>query len=153
MIRDLRQALEQVSIATTDGDIADCFDCMHSLRPRLERDDFVARVRDMEPGGFRLAFIRDKGNVVALAGFRPLHTLFAGNTLYVDDLVTSPLARSRGYGRILIDWLQNHATEQGCTMLHLDSGVQRARAHKFYFDSGFHVNCFHFAMLLDEEGR
>lgn len=138
-----------VQVASTDEQIAACFDCMHELRPNIAQDSFVARVRTMEQEGFRLASITDDGAVVAVAGFRCMHTLFGGDTLYVDDLITLPGMRSRGYGAQLIDWLKKEAAARGCQMLHLDSGVQRARAHRFYFATGFHINCFHFAQRVD----
>ncbi len=140
-----------VHAAKTDADIANCFDCMQQLRPAIERATFVSRVRVMEKEGYRLAGIAADGKIVAVAGYRYMHTLFGGDTLYVDDLITLPADRSSGYGAALIDWLREQAKQRGCDMLHLDSGVQRARAHRFYFATGFHVNCFHFAQALNEE--
>jgi len=40
---------------------------------------------------------------------------------------------SGGVGKAVIGWLEEEARGQGCTGLHLDSGVQRERAHRFYF--------------------
>lgn len=135
-----------VLVAKSDAEIAGCHACMHTLRPHVPAEGFVERVRAMEGQGYRLAYIEDDGRVVAVAGFRDMHTLFGGDTIYVDDLVTLPDQRSKGYGRVLIDWLRAHAVEKGCDMLHLDSGTQRGAAHKFYFATGFHINCYHFAM-------
>lgn len=141
---DLRDAHE----AKTDEEILGCFDCLQELRPHIERDTFVTRIREMQRQGYRLASVTDNGSVVAVAGYRYLHTLFGGDTLYVDDLVTSAACRSHGHGATLLAWLRREAVANGCQMLHLDSGVQRARAHAFYFANGMHVNCFHFAELL-----
>jgi len=137
-----------VEAATSDEQIAACFDCMRELRPHIVRDGFVERVRQMEKEGYRLASITADGAVIAVAGYRYMHTLFGGDTLYVDDLITLPAMRSAGHGARLIDWLKDEAAARGCQMLHLDSGVQRARAHRFYFATGFHVNCFHFAQQI-----
>ncbi|MBT8084311.1 MAG: GNAT family N-acetyltransferase [Woeseia sp.] len=142
---------QTVHAVRSDEDIAACFDCMHELRPTIERTTFVTRVRAMEKEGYRLASIAEDGHIVAVAGFRYMHTLFGGDTLYVDDLITLPAERSRGYGAALIKWLRDEAVRRGCKMLHLDSGIQRARAHRFYFETGFHVNCFHFAQALNDE--
>ena len=150
MIKDLRNVLSKVTVAEADDDIARCFDCLKTLRPQLLENEFIGRVREMEKSGFKLAYIEEQDQVVAVAGFRNLQTLFSGNTIYVDDLITDPAFRSRGFAGILISWLHDLATEQGCKLLHLDSGVQRARAHKFYFECGFHVNCFHFAMPVND---
>ncbi|WP_231892464.1 GNAT family N-acetyltransferase [Woeseia oceani] len=140
----------QVRIAETDAEIMACLDCLKYLRPHLEAETFVETVREMEGNGFNLAYIEENRKVVAVAGYRFMHTLFAGDTIYVDDLVTDPSLRSRGYGQALVAWLREFAIDEGCQMLHLDSGVQRDRAHQFYFASGFHINCFHFAMEFDD---
>lgn len=104
----------------------------------------------MEKEGYCLAAIAESGRVVAVAGYRFMHTLFGGDTLYVDDLITLPAERSQGHGAALIKWLRAEARKNNCDMFHLDSGVQRARAHRFYFANGFHVGSFHFVEMLDE---
>jgi len=134
--------------AVTDGDIADCFDVMAELRPHLKRESFVPLVRSMEPDGFRLAFISDGGRVVAVAGYRISTNLFYGKHLYVDDLVTSDTERSKGHGRELLAWLRALAVELGCAAFHLDSGVQRKRAHAFYLREGLALSGHHFDLRL-----
>jgi GNAT superfamily N-acetyltransferase len=134
--------------AVTDGDIAGCFDVMAELRPRLQRESFIPLVRSMEPHGFRLAFISDGGRVVAVAGYRISTNLFYGRHLYVDDLVTSDAERSKGHGRELLAWLRALAVERGCAAFHLDSGVQRKRAHAFYLREGLALSGHHFDVRL-----
>jgi GNAT superfamily N-acetyltransferase len=74
--------------------------------------------------------------------------LYCGKILYVDDLNTDEQYRSKGFGKILLDWLKAEARTQGCGHLHLDSGVQREQAHRFYFREGLTINCHHFHMTL-----
>jgi GNAT superfamily N-acetyltransferase len=136
--------------AVTDGDIGDCFDVMSELRPHLKRETFVPLVRAMEPDGFRLAFIRSAGRVVAVAGYRISTNLFYGKHLYVDDLVTADARRSKGLGRQLLAWLRALAVEKGCAALHLDSGVQRIRAHAFYRREGLALSGHHFDVRFRE---
>ena len=64
--------------------------------------------------------------------------------------MTTASARSEGYGGQLVAWLRREAHDQGCKVLHLDSGTQRPEAHKFYFKQGFHIASFHFSQQLDE---
>ena len=56
---------------------------------------------------------------------------------------------SKGHGKALIDWLRDLARERGCTHLHLDSGTQRHRAHRFYLRQGMDIASFHFSEKLD----
>jgi len=69
-------------------------------------------------------------------------------TVYVDDLNTDPECRSKGYGKLLMDWLKKEAKVNGCSELHLDSGVQREQTHRFYFREHLTINCYHFRIAL-----
>ena len=121
---------------------------MHQLRPHLEAGDYLQTVRRMErTDGFRLAASvepGDSGIVRAVAGYRIIEMLYCGRILVVDDLVTDEAARSGGHGKRLLDWLRDEARALGCRQLHLDSGVWRPDAHRFYFREGFHILGFHF---------
>jgi len=136
--------------AKSDEEIQKCFDVMSELRTHLTYDDFLKTVRHMETEGFRLAYIEDDGHVVAVAGYRIYTNLFLGKNLYVDDLVTSASARSKGYGKEMLDWLRDKARTAGCRSYHLDSGTQRGQAHKFYFNQGFTISSYHFSEQLED---
>ncbi|MFH1108367.1 MAG: GNAT family N-acetyltransferase [Planctomycetota bacterium] len=98
--------------------------------------------------GYRLAFLEDGGEAKAVAGFRFLEFLAWGRILYVDDLVTLARERSKGFGDRLFDWLVEQAVERGCDQLHLDSGVQRFGAHRFYLRKRMDITAHHFALKL-----
>jgi GNAT superfamily N-acetyltransferase len=139
-----------VELATTDADIADCFDVYVQLRQHLKNpDDLVARVRRQQADEFQLALIRVDGPVAAVAGFRIYENLFAGQHMYVDDLVTDAKCRSSGLGHEMMEWLIAYAKKHGCEQLHLDSGVQRFEAHRFYLRERMHITSHHFAIKLD----
>jgi GNAT superfamily N-acetyltransferase len=145
-----RNEMNNPTLAETDDDIKRCFAVMSELRPHHEETSFVSTVRGMQTEGYRLVYIEDGGVVVAVAGYRSHTNLFMGKNLYVDDLVTSSSSRSKGYGKALIDWLRNVANESDCTHLHLDSGTQRHRAHRFYLRQGMDIASFHFSEKLDD---
>ena len=128
----------------TDDEILSARVVMRQLRPSIAEADYLATVRRMMAAGYRQAALLEDGEVRAVAGFRIFEMLYAGPILYVDDLNTDERVRSRGHGRALLDWLKAQARAHGCLQLHLDSGVQRESAHRFYFREGLTVNCFHF---------
>ena len=45
--------------------------------------------------------------------------------------------------------LREQAENAGCDAFHLDSGVQRDRAHRFYFRYGFTISSYHFLLNKD----
>jgi len=138
----------EIHFAQSPEEIRLCFPVMSLLRPQLGEQEFVSRVQVQQTQGFQLVAAEDGGQVVAVAGFRILEVLATGRTLYVDDLVTDDTRRSRGYGKAMLDWLQDYAREQGCETFSLDSGTHRQEAHAFYFRERMRVTSFHFAKKL-----
>lgn len=137
-----------VSLARNDQEIQSCFDVMVALRPHLKRDEFVSRVRrQQQESGYALASVT-AGEIKAVAGFRISECLAWGKFLYVDDLVTGTSDRSQGYGGILFDWLVAYARAAGCDEFHLDSGVQRFDAHRFYLKKRMAIQAHHFGLTL-----
>jgi GNAT superfamily N-acetyltransferase len=136
--------------ARSDEEIDMCFDVMLELRTSLQRDTFLETIRVMEKQGFHLAFLKDQGDVVALAGYRIAHNLFLGKHLYIDDLVTSKSARSKGYGETMYSWLKKEAKNAECKFIHLDSATHRGDTHRFYFRQGLTISSFHFREKLDD---
>ena len=138
----------KIALAETEADIARCYPVMVELRPHLSASEFATRVRKQQATGFHLAYLEEAGEVRAVAGFRYLETLAWGKILYVDDLVAAPAQRSRGHGGKLFDWLVAQAKQNNCDEFHLDSGVQRFGAHRFYLTRRMDIICHHFALKL-----
>lgn len=67
------------------------------------------------------------------------------------DLVVDQNSRSHGYGTILINWLIAYAKSQKCDQLHLDSGLQRFAAHRFYLRHRMNISAHHFTLKLEAE--
>lgn len=129
----------------TDAEILATWEVMHELRPHLERERYVERVRAlMASDGFSLVAIVVDEQVEAVAGYRLVSLLHCGRALVVDDLVTRESARSAGHGKRLLDWLKRRARAEGCAELSLVSRVTRERAHRFYFREGLGIERFEF---------
>ncbi len=141
----------ELRLASSDADIAACLAVMSQLRPHLRAEDFIQRVRRQMAQGYQVLAGWVQGQVVAVAGFRLAENLAWGRFLYVDDLVTDSTERSKGYGDVLMRWLIQHARTRGCAELHLDSGVQRFDAHRFYLAQRMKISSHHFAIDLRGE--
>ena len=134
----------KVKLAESDAEILACFSVMRSLRNLESAPDFLRRVRAQQDSGYRVAFVTDGAEPLAVAGFRLNENLAWGRHLYVDDLVTLPEARSKGCGAALLTWLSQLAQLEGALELHLDSGTTRTDAHRFYEREGLEVSSYHF---------
>ncbi len=146
----------QVQHATTDEQILATFAVMSQLRPHLQRDQYVQRIRlQFETADFQLAYLTNDEaapiaaqQILAAAGYRINVNLAWGKFLYVDDLITDQGLRSQGYGQILLAHLIKIAKQKSCDQFHLDSGVQRYQAHRFYLKQNLDITSHHFALNL-----
>lgn len=134
-----------ITLAITDDEIRSCFDTMKQLRPNIEEHNFLSTVRNMMKEGFQLACRKDEaGLVCCVAGFKIAHNFYLGKHLYVEDLITAENARSKGMGTKMFGWLAAYGKAEHCAAIHLDSGVQRHAAHKFYLNQEMKIVCYHF---------
>ncbi len=135
-----------IRIAESDEDLRRVSAVLLQLRPAFDRDSLVERIKEQMGSGYRVAFEESAGEVLCVAGFVVGRKLAWGKHVYVDDLVTADTRRSQGAGARMMEWLKRFAREQGCSQLHLDSGVQRFGAHRFYLREGFDITSHHFAV-------
>ena len=110
--------------------------------------DYAGRLTQVFANGGRLAVAAEGEAVLGVALWRLIENTYEGRRLYVDDLVTDEAQRSRGIGKLLLGHLESKARQHGCDVLALDSGAQRAAAHKFYFREGMHIPGFCFRKNL-----
>jgi GNAT superfamily N-acetyltransferase len=139
---------EIVDLAPDDPRLPLAWEVMAHLRTHrtaAEMDEVYAASAGL---GYRITAVLEDERCTAVAGWRLGVNQHLGRHLYVEDLVTDPALRSRGHGAALLDHLRERAREAGCEALHLDSGVQRHDAHRFYFREGLHISSHHFLEAL-----
>ncbi len=134
----------EIKTATSDNEIASCWDAMFLLRPMLVESNFVAQIKEMQKKGYNLIYIAEGNKVVSVAGYRIFTMLICGKMLYIDDLSTLDNCRGKGYASILLNYLYDIAKNEYCESVQLDSGHQRTTAHKLYFKENFTISAFHF---------
>ncbi|HEY0428614.1 MAG TPA: GNAT family N-acetyltransferase [Pyrinomonadaceae bacterium] len=141
----------KIKIADSAEDIDRCYPVIKQLRPHLSGNDFLAQVRRQQKENYSIIFLEDEGKIKSVAGFRIIEMLYCGLSLYVDDLITVEMERSKGYGEALFDWMVDYAKRHGCRELHLDTGIQRFNTHRFYFRKRMKITLYHFSLPLAEE--
>jgi GNAT superfamily N-acetyltransferase len=124
---------ENVIEMTTRDDIIKTFPIMKQLRTHLDRDSYVALVEEaMADDQYRLVALLDHDKMVAVAGFKPMITLYYERFVWVCDLVTDSASRSNGYGEKLLTYVEEWARAHRYEKVALSSGLQRTNAHRFY---------------------
>jgi GNAT superfamily N-acetyltransferase len=138
-------------LASTEHDVRACYPVMAELRMNLSESQFMQQVAKQRLQGYQLLMAYTKNSplvMVGVAGFVLGYKLAWGKHLYLDDLTTLEGYRNLGVGKGMIDWLLQYGKTNGCAAMHLDSGVQRFAAHKFYFRENFHIASHHFCLKL-----
>ena len=110
----------------------DAFPVMAQLRTHLDEATYLDYFEGMTTDGYRLIAGSVDGEIVALAGIAAEVNMYYGRHLWVFELVTAADHRSEGHGRELLAYVGDWASERGCELLALSSGVQRTAAHRFY---------------------
>jgi GNAT superfamily N-acetyltransferase len=79
----------------------------------------------------------DRGELLGFATvYLELKSVRFGLRCWLEDLAVSPQHRSQGIGKALLDAAKDWAGARGATHLELDSGDDRADAHRFYEREG-----------------
>jgi len=119
---------------------------MQQLRPQYTVKQLMSLIAKQTENGYRMALAENTAKeVVGIAGYELGHKLAWGHYLYIDDLVVNEQSRGQQVGQALLEYCYSIARQHNCDSLHLDSGSQRHRAHKFYLSQGMHISSFHFA--------
>ena len=117
------------------------------LRPQIP-PDYMAKMHMIFAGGGRMIVAADEIRVLGVAVYRIFEDTFNGRKLYCDDLVTTEQQRSTGVGHSMMQFMEQEGVAAHCNAFALDSGVQRSRAHAFYFREGMVVVSFNFKKEL-----
>src|ERR671910_1187658 len=111
---------------------------LRELYPSLDQRRYTALLGEMIDDGYRQFAVRNEADeVVALAGVAIHVNLYYGRHLYIYDLVVKEDARSKGYGGLLMDHVEDIARREGCQTAALACGLEREGALHLYERRGY----------------
>ncbi len=113
------------------------YDVVKQLRTALTYKEFEDLIYDMRHMDYKMIGIMDRDELVTYAGVAVQTNLYHKRHLYVFDLVTDEKYRAKGYGKMMLEYLEDYAKMGMCENIVLSSGFAREDAHRFYEESGF----------------
>lgn len=137
----------------SEDELREAFPVMRELRGKVDEQEYFRLIEHMVKEGYRLFALRDSGVIVALAGVAVLTNLSYGRYVWVYDLVTTSNARSKGYGRRLLEFVEEFAHQENCKVVALSSGLERTDAHRFYEHMNYEKPSYVFKKSLLIEGN
>lgn len=120
---------------TTISDIEDitlAIPLLADLRAALDPATLATRLSAAVVGGYRVLGATQGGEIMGVLGYRIIHDICWGRTLYVDELTIMPHARGTGIGGALLEAAKARAMDEKCDLMRLCSGLTRLDAHRFY---------------------
>jgi GNAT superfamily N-acetyltransferase len=82
--------------------------------------------------------------MIAVSGYWISRMLYCGRYLQVSNLVVDENFRGRGYGKKILNYLENKARNLSCDKMVLDSFTENKKSHSLYFNEDFYIRGFHF---------
>jgi GNAT superfamily N-acetyltransferase len=102
-------------------------------------------MRDMQ---YKMVGIFDKDTLITYAGVAIGTNLYHKRHLFIYELVTDERYRSKGYGKMILEYLEDYARIGMCENIVLSSGLQREAAHKFYDKYSFDKKSYVFVKAI-----
>jgi GNAT superfamily N-acetyltransferase len=111
---------------------------LRELYPWLDEGRYAALLAEMVDDGYRQFALRNEAQeVVAVAGVAVHVNIYYGRHLYVYDLVVREDERSKGYGDLLMDHVEEIGRRQGCETAALAVSLERQGAQRLYERRGY----------------
>jgi GNAT superfamily N-acetyltransferase len=111
---------------------------LRELYPWLDEGHYAALLAEMLDDRYRQFALRNEaGEVVAVAGVAVHVNIYYGRYLYVYDLVVTEGERSKGYGGLLMDHVEDIARREGCETAALACSLEREGALRLYESRGY----------------
>ncbi|WP_347860804.1 GNAT family N-acetyltransferase [Salimicrobium sp. PL1-032A] len=117
----------------TKKEITQAFAVVNELRTNLDLNKYLELVTEaMETDNYHMFAMMEEEEMVAIAGFKPMISLYYGRFVWVDDLVVTSEKRNNGYGEIMLHFVEQWAAQNKYDHVALSSGLEQTVSHKFY---------------------
>lgn len=111
----------------------------------LTPEILATRLSAMQNHGYHCAGLYYDGELIGISGYWIGVKFYCGKYLELDNVIIDEAHRSKGFGELLVDWLEQHARDINCEMVMLDAYTSNTRAHKFYTQKDYAIIGYHFA--------
>ncbi len=88
-----------------------------------------------------------KGNLIGISSGWTTIRIYCGKQLELDNVIIDSNIQSKGYGKYFMEAITNWSLQNNYDNIGLNTRVQNARSHKFYFNEGFTILGFHFEKM------
>jgi GNAT superfamily N-acetyltransferase len=137
---------------TTVTEMLNNIELMRFLYPDFPLEKYESYLKEMVPHNYKQLAVFENEMCVAVTGFWTGTKLWSGKYIEIDNFIVHPEHRSKGLGKMMTDYIDIKAKEEGCSMIVLDAFTGNFTAHRFYYNQGYGPKGLHFVKIINEEG-
>lgn len=140
---------KKIFTVSSKEDLERCYPVIKELRPHLSYEEYLnIYEQSQKSDGYELVAIEENHQILAVMGYRYLTDFVRGKHIYIDDLVSTEKARSKGLGAELLKFAEQIAVQNNCAGLRLCTGVENERGVSFYERNGWTKRAYAFTKKL-----
>lgn len=113
----------------------------------------LERLSEMKKLNFQCIGVYDASKLVGICGFWILNKFYMGKHIEPDNVFISKEYRSLGIGKLMLDWILNHAKEIGCNSTEINCYVNNKRGIQFWEDQGYSRDGYHMRNVFDRNNE
>jgi GNAT superfamily N-acetyltransferase len=122
------------------------------LNPEMELNTIEKRLTNMtKVPNYRCFALFDNNNLIGISSGWTTERIYCGKQLELDNVIIDSKIQSQGFGKHFINSIKHWSITNGYSSIGLNTYVENAKSHKFYFNQGFKVLGFHFEYRLNQE--
>lgn len=133
---------------TTIAEMLPHLPLIQKLSPQLTVTRYTQLLEDMVGHNYYQVALYEGDFCIAVSGYWISTKLYSGKYIEVDNFVVHEDHRNKGAGKLLLDWMLQEATVNGCETAMLDAYVENFKGHHFYYREGFIARGYHFLKSL-----
>lgn len=129
--------------------LQDIIPLIQVLNPNKSADEISQNMQEMFTfSNYKCFGLFDGEKLVGLTSAWITVRFYSGKQLEMDNFVVDSGRQSSGYGKMIVDFVEEWAKNNDCKTIELNTYVANSRSHKFYFFRGFSILGFHFQKKL-----
>lgn len=130
-------------------DILDIVPFMSKINKVTPLDTLKERIIEMASQNYKCLGIYLDRELIGICGIWFMTRHYCGRSMEIDHVIIQEDYQNKGLGNQLFDWLIDYAKKNNIEASELNTYVENARSHKFYFNLGYEIKGFHFVKKID----
>ncbi|MCK0192516.1 GNAT family N-acetyltransferase [Arenibacter sp. F20364] len=125
---------------------------IEQLNPKMDLNTIEERLINMTQVPNYICFaLFENSNLIGISSGWTTIRIYCGKQLELDNVIIDSKIQSKGFGKYFINEIKKWSLANDYQSIGLNTYVENARSHKFYFNQNFKILGFHFEHNLNQE--